>query len=299
MPRSLFFCFVVLLLALPVGAQEFASVREGTSNEIAYIEDGNPRHELDLYLPEGDAPAPVIFMVHGGGYIFGDKSQVRWTARHFIAQGYAVVAPNYRLAPTHTYPAQIEDVFCALAWTVANAEQYNLDTSRLFLMGESAGANAIAMLAAVDDPQNYLSNCLHALPDDFKAVGVVAFYTPVDLSSCECRVAKRMLTLYLGAEADFSSLLAREDEMRDVWASASPLTWLDGSEAPFLLIHGTADNLVPISESELLQQRLQAVGVPVELFRVDNAGHGFFSYTNTAHMQAALPVVGRFLAQHD
>jgi acetyl esterase/lipase len=230
---------------------------------------------LDIYLPTGEAPYPTLFMVHGGGYVFGSKGILNQTAQHFVGLGYAVVAPNYRLAPQYTYPAQIEDLFCALAWTLEHADQYNLDRERFVLLGESAGANGAAMLATVDDPARYLTDCQDSIPTDFEAQAVVALYMPVDLASCECEAARSMAALYLGVEeAD----MERTEQLRELWREASPLTWIDNSDPAFLLIHGSADDLVPISESEMFAEAYRAVGGVVDFITLEGAPHGFFAY---------------------
>lgn len=257
---------------------------------IAYND--NNRQRLDLYLPERSGPVPVLFVVHGGGYVAGNQEQITPFAEEFARQGYAVVAPTYRLAPRHQYPAQIEDVFCALAWTYNHAERYGLDMSRLVLIGESAGANAVTMLASIDQSQDYLDGCAYTLPDERIISAVIAYYMPVDLSTCNCWPAKQIAALYLGVDA---SSLADEESARATWAKASPLPWLDGSEPPFLLIHGSDDRLVPFSESELMAASLEAVGIPVELIAIEGADHGFFAEMQRPEAQLAADIVRDYL----
>ncbi|MCU0511660.1 MAG: alpha/beta hydrolase [Anaerolineae bacterium] len=282
----------LLLASLP--AQAGAPQPTVTLN-IAYVPGGTLRQRLDVYRPPNlTAPAPTLILIHGGGYLFGDKLWVRQNALYFASAGYAVVAPGYRLAPAHTYPAQIEDVFCALAWTFTHAAEYGLDQQRIAVVGESAGANAAALLAMVDDPARYLTGCPWALPEAARVRGAVLFYPPLDLSTCACERAKQMAALYLGVDPD---ALDQEAAVRQAMASASPLAWLDGSEPPVLLVHGTADELIPISEAELLVERLAALAVPVELVPVAGAGHGFFSRVQAPETQRSLALTLDWLAQ--
>lgn len=260
---------------------------------IAYVPDGHPRQSLDVYQPaRSDSARPVIVMIHGGGFIMGSKNTLNDAARWFAERGYAVVVPGYRLAPEFTYPAQINDVFCALAWTYRHADEYGFRTDELILLGESAGASAAALLATVDTPAQYLDECPHTLPDDAQARGVVAYYMPVDLSTCECSFARELSQAYLGASEDEVQDMSRA---RDIWNEASPLAWIDADDPPFLLIHGTADNIVPISESRYFVEEYEAVGGDVELVTLDRAAHGFFAYLWRDAAQDALPYVLDFI----
>lgn len=299
---------LVLLVGLAPGVQATESA-ESAENEgdiapvpflptyrnVPYTEADQARQTLDIYLPlERDETMPVIVMVHGGGFVFGDKFTMNAPARHFAARGYAVIAPTYRLAPDHTYPAAVEDAFCAFAWVYQHAEALNLDVNRLILMGESAGANLVALLGTVDDPAPYLGDCPHALPDDATPQAVVAYYMPADLSSCDCIAAKQMAAVYLGVDP---AALDLEEQIRQRFAEASPLAWVGPDEPPFLLIHGDQDNLVAPSESEAYAQRLREMGNQVEMVSIEGAGHGFFSDVRAPHSQRALQAVADFLAE--
>lgn len=254
------------------------------------------RQVLDVYMPEErDDPLPTLFMIHGGGFVFGSKGLVRDIAEYFADQGYAVVAPSYRLAPRFTYPAQIEDMFCALAWTTHYADTFGFDINRIALVGESAGANIAAMLGTIDNPAQFLTNCHYTLPDNFKLTGVAAYYMPVDLSTCECEDAIRFASLYLGISRQ--ALSNGIEQLREQWAEASPYAWLDPNDPPFLLVHGDRDELVPISESRGFLRAAQAIGIAVDLVVIPGANHGFFSRLRNEANQEALPYLEDFLAR--
>ncbi len=116
---------------------------EVTGN-IAY--GGDERHRLDLYRPEAKqgAALPVIIFMPGGGFIRGDKADRENVGQYFARHGVAVAVANYRLAPTHRWPAGALDVIDAYRWVVGNAAQYGLDPARIFVVGESAGAAHVA-----------------------------------------------------------------------------------------------------------------------------------------------------------
>lgn len=115
--------------------------------DLAYGPD--PRHRLDVYAPSAPAPTdrPVIVVVHGGGFIRGDKSERSNAGCYFARRGFLTLVPSYRLAPAHPWPAGAEDVAAMVAWAKAHAARHGGDPARLFLIGESAGAAHVASAA--------------------------------------------------------------------------------------------------------------------------------------------------------
>ena len=114
---------------------------------VAYGPRSGGDHLLDVYLPPvsfGTGPLPVVLYVHGGAFRILSKDSHFFMAIAYARRGYAVFNINYRLAPTHPFPAAIEDVCMAYEWVAMHAAQYGGDISRLTLAGESAGANLVA-----------------------------------------------------------------------------------------------------------------------------------------------------------
>lgn len=267
---------VAVLLCITIISPSFADNSFTLTENIPYIEDGHERHVLDLYLPSTDitVPYPVMFIVHGGGFFFGDSDSVSNIARRYADLGYAVVAPNYRLFPDARFPDSQADVFCAMAWTFAQSDTYGFDTSEIILMGESAGANITAYLGAVDDATDFMTeDCVYDYPENPDYDAVISLYMPVDLLSCDCTMARRMASLYTGISyQDWDDENAIEDHF-----DISVVSWLDANDPPFYLLHGDIDFLVPISEAELFVENVNAVGGRVELVVFEGANHGFLT----------------------
>lgn len=256
---------------------------------ISYAEE-SLLQKLDLYLPAtGDKPFPTILAIHGGGFISRSKSLYQRLARHYAEQGYAFVSINYRLAPTDNYPAQVEDAFCALAWLHANQDQYGFDTNRVIVTGGSAGGYLASMLGTVDDPNIYLKNCPHKYPSRDAVNAAIIYYGLYDLTD---------MTEYPGGGAPLEPFLGAKHEKIPIekLEEMSPIKHVDGSEPPFIILHGTADNVIPSFMSERFAESLEQAGVDVELVLVPEAGHGFeaLSLTNE-HLMYSLSAIENFL----
>ncbi len=239
---------------------------------VPYVSDGSHRQQkLDVYLPEGeDGPFPTIFTIHGGFFTQGSKARYYETASYFNEMGYALVSIDYRLAPDFNYPAQVQDAFCALAWVHANAATYGFDTERIIALGDSAGAYLAAMLGSVDTPSIYMEGCPHPLPQTDWIQGVVGFYGGYDFTDIDVLpvgLVRQSLELFWGTT--FDKIPA------ETLAEMSPMSWVDGSEPPFLLIHGASDGTVPTRMSEDFASALEDSGATVELLILGaSAVHG-------------------------
>lgn len=122
--------------------------------DIQYDDSDPEICKLDVYYPPRDGKKlPVLFNVHGGGWITGDKYWRRGLNKVFADLGLFVVCPNYGLSPKYKYPACVTHLYKALEWVRENAEKYNLDLNNMFITGDSAGGQlACLMLAAQNNP---------------------------------------------------------------------------------------------------------------------------------------------------
>ncbi len=230
----------------------------------SYVPDGHYKQVLDIYLPtSGDGPFPTLFMVHEGG---GRKEQLAFWGRTFAEKGYAAVSINHRMFPDDGYPDNVADTFCALAWVHANADTYGFDTEKIFAMGHSAGGTLIAMLGVVDDPFMYLEECPYTLPETDWVRGVIPFTGIFDYVSAAGKSPN--LDEYISA-----LMGGDQDEALDTWVEASPISWVDGSEVPFLILHGAEDNNISPAQSLSFAEALEAAGSEVELLIVPGADH--------------------------
>lgn len=233
-------------------------------SDIPYVQDGFEEQVLDIYLPGiENGPFPTLFMIHQGR---GSKEQLAPWGNFFANKGFVAVSINHRQWPEHSYPNHVEDSYCALAWLHENADQYNVDVENIFAIGHSAGATLAATLGVIDDPQPYLKNCPYPLPDKNWVRGVISLTGIFDYSTVveESPALNSYVVELLGGT---------QEEIPEIWGEASPSTWLQGTEPPFLLIHGAADSVIPPSQSEAFADSLYLSGIDVELILIQGADH--------------------------
>ncbi|WP_075352385.1 alpha/beta hydrolase [Algoriphagus marinus] len=244
---------------------------EGTTlhGNIPYQNDTLQKHLLDIYLPPNpQSKVPLIIWVHGGGWLSNDKyadmGYMKETISALMNEGYALASIDYRFSTQAVFPAQMLDCNAAISFLVENAAKYGLDTDRMAVMGFSAGGHLASMLA-LSKNQNIDDFFLPETNRDFSFKAVVDFYGPADL------------TLFPGANDPKSpeGLLigAAPLDRPDLAKMASPVSFVDESDPPFLIIHGENDDLVSPRQSYLLNSWLQVKGIPSELIIVPGAPH--------------------------
>ena len=223
--------------------------------------------KMDIYYPEfATGAVPAVIYVHGGAWIQGDKTEGAGATEipELRSRGYLVAAVNYRLAPQYKFPAQVEDVKCAVRFLRANAAVYGIDPEHIGAWGGSAGGHLVALLGTTDASAGFEGSCGYA-DESSRVQAVVDMFGPTDLKALSQAVGSRFLLALFGTVNRNSNIVKR----------ASPITWISDDDPPFLILHGENDDLVPISQSEILYNRLIAEGVPATLVIVENAGHGF------------------------
>ena len=243
-----------------------------------YARPGGTSLHLDVCTPAGRGPFAAALLVHGGGWMGGDRTQAARALRQRLTRaGIAWLAVQYRLAPAVRYPAPAEDVVTAVRWAQRNARQLRLDPARLALVGESAGGHlvvdaAVRLVAApavADQPGSPAAPRAKAVEPAQPLAAAVPFFAPVDLEADADRrggLSTSMRALFDRAELDEAARQALRD--------ASPIRRVVAALPPFLLVHGTADMSVPFDQSSRLQKALREAGVSCDLISVPDGTHG-------------------------
>ncbi|GMQ31442.1 alpha/beta hydrolase [Algoriphagus confluentis] len=231
------------------------------------------RQKMDVYLPAGRSRenTPLLVYIHGGAWIDGDKSeflQFKPVLDNLFPE-YALVSVNYRLfdfiTGNNKFPTQEADIISVFDFINENLADWNI-SDRIVISGASAGGHLALQ---------------HAYRNDFSDIeAVVAFFPPTDLKELH---GFNTITA-LGLE---SILGGKPDQIPQAYLDSSPLSHLDPNDPPTIFFHGDIDTVVPISQSELLEENLNSNGIIHQFTRVPNQGHGFTDETYRNLLQQA------------
>lgn len=239
---------------------------------VEYSHPGATSLQMDGYVPDGAGPFPAVIIVHGGAWVTGDRRRsVQPLFAPLEQAGFAWFSISYRLVTIYENPTlaslmssastlsdAVTDVRSAVSYVRRHAAELRVDANNIALIGESAGAQLASTAALRRDPS-----------DPGNAVrGVIAFYGPSDLVK---------LVQTTPQIPDGIRQAVRGSPLEQVFMAGlrelSPVNWVRKDAAPFLLIHGTADRLVPLEQSQTLCDALNKAGAQCELFTV-KGGHG-------------------------
>ncbi|MEI6946246.1 alpha/beta hydrolase [Paraflavisolibacter sp. H34] len=235
------------------------TLSEETQLNISYGPDSLQR--MDVYLPAGRSAATTasLVLIHGGGWNSGSKSDFASyidSFRHRLPD-YAIFNLDYRLVSNqHLFPTQEQDVKAALDFISAQSAAFGINKHRVALLGASAGAH-LALLQAYK----------YSEP---RVKAVIDFFGPTDLTEMYQRPWHHMIPYLLQTLTGTTPAAQAE-----VYRQSSPAHFVTAGSAPTLILHGSSDPIVSLSQSQLLQKRLQKAGVPHELVVYPNERHGW------------------------
>ena len=264
---------------------------------IVYRTANNVPLKLDLYLPPNrKPPVPVVMLIHGGGWVEGNKEEMGLWALPYLAMGWAVVNVEYRLAESSPAPAAVEDCRCALGWILQNAEEHGLDPKRIVTTGASAGGHLALTTGMLTPAAGFDRGCQGKREMDYWGVGappmpkvaaIVNWFGITDVAGMleGGRDARGYAIEWIG-NASNPVALAK---------SVSPIDLVTPGMPPVLTIHGDQDPWVPYSDGVRLHEVLKKAGVPNELLTIAGGKHGDFS---TAENDRIWTAIRTFLRKH-
>jgi len=292
------------LSLMPGGAKPGGAMGAGLSitakpqyADVAYAT-ASATQKLDVYLPQGNGPFPLIIAIHAGGFMVGDKKQVDGVDQ-LLAQGYAVASINYRLSAEAKAPAQIQDAKAAVRFLRAHAQEYKLNTQKFGAWGASAGGNLVAMLGTscgvaalegADLGNADQSSCVQAVVDWFGPTDFLQMDQQFTGTSCPVN--------HNDASSPESQLIGAAIQTKPELAkAANPITYVSAKAPPFFIQHGTADCNVPPQQSQLLADALKsAIGADkVTLTFLQGAGHGGSQFSDAANLKQVLDFLNKYL----
>lgn len=252
--RSVTLALALLLSLMAAGCMrmEFAVANLGVNADAIRTRLFDAEHglSLDVHRPvRGDGRAPVVVFFYGGSWRNGTRQDYRFVGHSLAGAGILAIVPDYRKAPQARFPAFVEDGARAVAWARRHAAEYGGDPSRIYVMGHSSGAHIAALLGT-----------------DARFLG-------------EFGMRPRDLAGVIGLSGPYDFLPIVDPQIREAfgpesgWAASQPVNFVGGDEPPFLLLQGTADDLVRPRNAPRLAARLRHAGEPVELRMLDGVSH--------------------------
>ena len=284
----------------PGGTSNFVSIVPAYQ-DLAYATVSDAQ-KLDLYLPTtGSGPFPVVVMIHGGGFMFGDKTDGGGLAGvdQLVDAGYAIASINYRLSSEATYPAQINDAKAAVRLLRANASKYNLNPDKIGAWGASAGGNLVALLGTTcgvaelegaDLGNADRSSCVQAVVDWFGPIDFLAMDEQFAGTSCPQN--------HNDASSPESKLVgAAIQTVPDLVKTTNPMNYIDATDAPFFIQHGSADcNIPPVQGKNLADALGAAIGPENATYTlIDGAGHGGAQFETESNLQLVMDFLDKHL----
>jgi acetyl esterase len=246
---------ITVAVAAPGGAAQGGVT---VKNDVTYRTVDGEQLGLDVYQPAKKGKSrPAVVVVHGGGWTQGDKSWFAQQGNQLAARGFVAFSINYRLAPAHTYPAAVEDVEAAVEWVRKHAKEYGVDRKRIGALGGSAGAHLVGLLA---------TDGKGSLETGHRVAAVVSWSGPMDFVSLAPAAATN-------AGSSFRTFLGcLPDACPDTYAAASPVTHVDKTDSPMLIVNST-NELVPQSQADAMKAALDKAGVANQAIILPGSAH--------------------------
>lgn len=294
MPRRLVALAVLLLASSAFAQPRGPKLPDGVTAEKDVGYGKHERQKLDVYTPKGDGPFPLVVWVHGGAWMAGSKDD-GGPAVKLLEHGYAVAAVNYRLSQHDIFPAQITDCKAAVRHLRANAKKYKLDAEHIGVWGASAGGHLVALLGTSGDVKE-----LEGDGTDEKASSrvqcVVDWFGPTDLTKMAEQAKVKGPIDHNSKDAPEAKLIGGPvQQNKEKAAKANPLTYVTKDDPPFLIVHGDADPLVPLGQSEILADALKKEKVAVELVVLKGAKHGGAEFNTADNFKRTLAFFDKHL----
>ena len=259
-------CFIWFFVLLSAQQEEFKPVifpeNYTAQIDVIYKEADGWEGRIDLYTNKSsEKPTPIVLNIHGGGWYYGEKESYTGFGS-FFKNGYAVANEAYRLVDFAPAPAAIEDVRCALIYLYNNAKELNIDTSKIVIIGGSAGGHLALMAGLLGDNTTYDADCTY--DGNLKVAAIINKYGITDLKPL---VKSKSVKNWLGKKIHDTDFIS----------SVSPINYVTKKSPPIFIVHGDADSIVPYKQSVKLYKRLKNKKVKSLFLTIPKGKHGEFT----------------------
>jgi acetyl esterase/lipase len=255
--------------------------------DLNYVNDGQNYHCLDIYLPNiVKNTYPVVVAIYGSAWLSNSGKSLNGIGNALLNAGYAIVTPNHRSSKDAKFPAQIQDIKAVVRYIRGNCSQFKLDTTFIGITGESSGGHLAALCGTTNSVKQHTIGKVtmdiegslgQYVSFSSKVDAICDWFGPTDfLAMDSCFVNTNIHGMFKHNENNSpeSSLIGEPIQNSKTRCSlANPITYVNPTNPPFLLIHGDMDNLVPYCQSSLLYTALQSSRVPSKFILAAGGGH--------------------------
>ncbi len=271
----------LLLAMVMAGASAFAQEGPKTVpsdvelvSDVVFGKGGDRDLKMHILKPKKaiEEPMPVVVFIFGGAWRTGSRDAGIKPLSALAQKGYFCVSIEYRFSQEALFPAQLEDVKCAIRFLRSKAAEYHINPDKIGVWGQSSGAYLAVMLGTTGDMKDFEGKG-GATEFSSRVNAVVDWFGPTDFTKMDVAGSKMK---HDPADSPESRLIGGAiQENKDKCAKASPLTYVTSDDPPFLIMHGDRDPVVPYNQSELLVAALKKAKVKCVFEPVPGGGHGF------------------------
>jgi acetyl esterase/lipase len=243
---------------------------------------------LDLHMPAGVPKPPLLVWVHGGAWSAGTKAQY---PKEFVERGFAVASLDFRQTTQAPFPANVLDIKAAIRFLRAKAGDYGYSADRIAIAGASSGAHLAALVGVTNGNAQLEGKEGNYLNQSSSVQAIISYFGASDLNTILAQSTPFGLNV---REPALERLLgALPDKAKDLATLASPVTHVDKTDPPLLLLHGDRDPQMPINQSHELQGAYQNAGLDVDFYVVHGAAHGGDAFFSGDRLDRAIAFLNR------
>lgn len=275
----------------PVTPTPADSTEAQTLTNVAYATT-SAAQKMDIYMPAGTAPFPAVVLIHGGAFKAGDKAMDAANAAKLVANGYVAIAINYRLSGEAVFPAAVHDCKAAIRFIRANAATYNVNPDQIGVWGASAGGNLSAIVATSGGDQYLEGTQGDFLTTSSTVQACIDWFGPINFGTmvAEGQALGFAASYNVNNESQYLGVDANDPTNSEIVSKANPSTYIDANDPPFWIQVGSADPLIPYTQSLNFYNALKEVlgDSKVSYEMLNGAGHGGAQFGTTENMDKAV-----------